>query len=342
MKRILLGMLGLLLLGGSIVAYIFHHRIYAPNVINSKEELYLFIPTGSTSSDVVDLLKEKGLIKNVNSLVWVAERKNYTNNVHPGKYQLQPRMNNNDLIDLLRSGNQVPVTFTFNNVRFAEEIASKAGLVLEPDSAEFAAFFTDNEVIKKYGLSGATFNSIFIPNTYEFYWNTSCEAFLERMAKEYRAFWTDERKMKTKKIGLSQSEVSTLASIVESETKKNDEKPVVAGVYLNRLRKGMLLQADPTLVYATKDWEARRVLNWHKKVDSPYNTYMYKGLPPGPIRIPEPSSLDAVLNAKEHSYLYFCAKEDFSGYHNFASTYNEHLRNARKFQTALNQKGVYK
>lgn len=342
MKKVVISMLTALILGGAVVAFVLYQRIYAPSVLNYDNELLLFIPTNSRYVDVLQILEENEIVKNVDAFDWVAQRKNYPNKINPGRYRLSSGMNNNDLVDLLRSGNQEPVTFTFNNVRFVEEIAGKASLVIEPDSSELADFLNDQTLIEHYGFSKPTFSSMFIPNTYEFYWNTSKEEFMNRMANEYKNFWNDERKRKAIQLGLSQSQISILASIVESETKKNDEKPVVAGVYLNRLRKNMLLQADPTLVFATQDWNARRVLNIHKEIDSPYNTYKYKGLPPGPIRVPEQSSIDAVLNAASHDYLFFCAKEDFSGYHSFAKTYAEHKRNARRFQSALNQKGVYK
>jgi UPF0755 protein len=194
----------------------------------------------------------------------------------------------------------------------------------------------------KYGFNEQTIMTMFIPNTYEFYWNTSADEFFERMADEYKKFWTDERKQKAKNIGLSQSEVSILASIVELETQKKDERPTVAGVYINRLKKKMLLQADPTVVFALGDFTINRVLKIHLETDSPYNTYKYSGLPPGPIYLPSISSIDAVLNFENHDYIYFCAKEDFSGYHNFAKTLAQHNENARKFQQALNKRKIWK
>ena len=184
---------------------------------------------------------------------------------------------------------------------------------------------------------------MFIPNTYEMYWNTSAQEFVERMAKEYKAFWNDERKAKARKLGLSQSEVTILASIVQAEQNvKTDEQPVVAGLYLNRLKRNMQLQCDATLKFANKAYDVQRVLDFDKKIDSKYNTYKYTGLPPGPINLPEINAIDAVLNAKEHNYLYMCAKEDFSGYHNFTSSYNQHLRNAKKYQAELNKRKIYR
>lgn len=325
-----------------VYGFILYQRIYQINVKFEEESKLLYIPTGSSFFDVKSILEREKIISNSTSFEWVAEKKNYINLVKPGCYRIYSGWNNEQLVDLLRSGDQEPVKVTFNNLRFVEQLAGTVSEQLEPDSTSLLEFLNSDSLITVLGFNKETYPALFIPNTYEFYWNTSPADFMSRVTKEFKAFWSEERKAKAVKLGLSQSEVSTLASIVESETNKNDEKPRVAGVYLNRLRKGMLLQADPTLIFATRDWNARRVLNKHKEVDSPYNTYKYKGLPPGPIRIPEISSIDAVLNAEFHNYLYFCAREDFSGYHSFASTYREHKRNARRFQAALNSKGVYK
>ena len=341
-KRIVILLLFSGLVIGGITGYVYYNRIYSSNVIESDKEMWVYLPSGADYAEVLQILSDSAFVKNMQSFDWVAQKKNYPNKISSGRYLLKAEMNNNDLVDLLRSGKQMPLQVTFNYIRSLNELAGKMAEILEPDSQEFAMHLTDGQTMQKYGFREETFVSMFIPNTYEFYWDASTEDFLQRMASEYKTFWTETRKAKARKLGLSQSEVSTLASIVESETNKNDEKPIVAGVYLNRLRKNMLLQADPTLIFATKDWNAKRVLNKHKKVESPYNTYKYKGLPPGPIRIPAISSIDAVLNYNKHNFLYFCAKEDFSGYHNFAATYNEHLRNARKFQRALNNRGVYK
>jgi len=241
---------------------------------------------------------------------------------------------------LLRSGKQTPVKVVVNNIRLKEELAGKVGSLLEVDSAGMMRLMNNSKFTLNYGFVPEAFPTLFLPNTYEFYWNTSGEEFVDKMAKEYKKFWTDERKTKAKKLGLEQSEVSILASIVEKESNFRSEHSTVAGVYLNRLRIGMPLQADPTLVFANRDFAAKRVLNKHKEIDSPYNTYRNKGLPPGPICIPDPRTIDAVLDAEKHTYIYFCAKADGSGRHAFASTYNEHLGNAREFQRMLNRQGV--
>jgi UPF0755 protein len=341
-KKVLIALLLIVLAGGTWAGYEFYRTVYSPNVVMEAEEGFFHIPTGSDLKAVTDLLQQKGMILNRASFEWVAKQKQYELNVKPGRYRLTSGMSNNGLIDLLRSGKQVPLMVTFNNIRLKEELAGRIARQIEADSTALVRLLYDPSFAKKYGLTSETLPTLFIPNTYEFWWNTSAEQFVERMAKEYKAFWTEERKAKAKRIGLGQSEVSILASIVQKETNMRDEQPTVAGVYLNRLKKGMLLQADPTLVFANRDFEARRVLNRHKEIDSPYNTYRYKGLPPGPICLPDPRTIDAVLNAETHSYLYFCAKADGSGYHSFATTYNEHLRNAREFQRELNRRKVYR
>lgn len=318
-----------------------YSMVYRPNVGFTENDKYFHIPTGSVFQDVSNALVQQGIIRNQASFDWVSEQKKYKLNVKAGRYVLNNGMSNNELVNLLRSGEQEPLMVTFNNVRLKEDLAGKVGAFLEADSTQIIHLLNSEDFVSNYGFNTTTFLTLFLPNTYEFFWNTSAEQFVDRMAIEYKKFWTAERKQKASNLGLSQSEVSILASIVQKETNKNDEKPTVAGVYLNRLKKGMLLQADPTLVYANRDFAARRVLNRHKKIDSPYNTYKYKGLPPGPICLPSISSIDAVLNAKSHNYLYFCAKADNSGYHSFASTYREHLRNARAFQRELNRRKVY-
>jgi UPF0755 protein len=249
-------------------------------------------------------------------------------------------MSNLALVRMLRSGRQVPVKVTFNTVRTKEDLAEKITANLEVTKAQFLQLLQDSVYIRKFDFEEETIMSMFIPNTYEFWWNTSAETLFDRMYKEYQSFWTEERKAKAKALGLSQQEVSTLASIVQAESQKSDERPRIAGVYLNRLRIGMALQADPTLVFAAGDFSIKRLTGVHMAIDSPYNTYKYPGLPPGPINLPDINSLDAVLNTEKHDFLYFCAKEDFSGYHSFASNYNDHMANARRYQRALNAANI--
>jgi UPF0755 protein len=266
----------------------------------------------------------------------------YPDHIKTGHYILKEGMSNKQIIIKLRAKQQDPVKLVFNNIRIKEELAGHIAEQLETDSVSLLKLLNDSDYLKKFGFTTENVISMFIPNTYEVYWDITPEKFMERMNKEYKAFWTDKRKARLKEIRLSELQTITLASIVEKETNQNNEKPDVAGVYMNRLRDGWLLQADPTLVYALGDFSIKRVLNVYKSIDSPYNTYMYIGLPPGPICLPSISSIDAVLNYRQHNYMYFCAREDFSGYHNFAVTMNEHLLNAAKYQQALNQKGILK
>ncbi len=282
------------------------------------------------------------ILKDLESFLWVANKKNYKN-IRSGRYEIKSGMSNNELVNMLRSGHQKPIKLTFNNIRTKQELASKVSQKLELDSIELMVLLNNNQFLTPFKFSNITIISMFIPNTYEFYWNISAEAFFKKMNKEYEKFWTKERLEKAEKIKMSPIEVSTLASIVQAEQSiHNDEKAKVAGLYINRLKKGMLLQSDPTVVYAIGDFSIRRVLNRDKEIDSPYNTYKYTGLPPSPINLPEISSIDAVLNYANHNYIFMCAKEDFSGYHNFSKTTHQHMIYARRYQRALNKKKIYR
>lgn len=344
LKKVIISIFFIVLLLAAYLGYDIYKRVYQPNVsIENAKEQYFYIYSNYEFDDVVHDLYEKGYIIDRESFEWVSEKKsNFKNNIHPGRYLLKDGMSNNELIDLLRSGEQVPVKVTFNNVRTVAELAGKISANLECDSVEIMDLLTDTEFVTKYGFNKTTILTLFLPNTYEFNWNTSAEEAIQRMAEEYKKFWTDERKDKAKKLNLTQSDVAILASIVQAEQSvHSDERPIVAGLYINRLRQGMILQSDPTIIYAIGDFSIRRVLNKHKTFDSPYNTYLYKGLPPGPINLPSIKSLDAVLNYQQHDYIYMCAKEDFSGYHNFAKTYDQHLVYARKYQAELNKRKIY-
>ena len=264
---------------------------------------------------------------------WLAKRSQYDKNVHPGRYVLTDGMTNQQLINMLRMGYQTPVKVVFHNIRTVEQLAKRVSEQIEADSASIVKAIRQSDTID------ATY---FIPNTYEFYWNIDADDFIERMIAEYKIFWNEQRLQKAKSKKLTQRQVSILASIVDKETTKTSEMPTIAGVYLNRLNKRWPLQADPTLIYAIGDYNIRRVLDVHKKIDSPYNTYKYAGLPPGPICIPSIAAIDAVLNAEKHHFYYFCAKEDMSGYHVFAKNIDEHNRNAEKYRKALNRNKIYK
>ena len=327
----------------SLVVIDLYKKVYKANVKfgDGIEERYIFIESNSGFSDVISLLEKHNLLVDVNSFKWVAEKKNYINNIKPGRYFIDRNMNNNDLINLLRSGRQSPVKVTFNNVRTLNEVSSKLSQYLEADSAQINKVFIDKEFLSDNKFNKNNIISIFIPNTYEFYWNTSAADLRKRMMREYNSFWNKDRRKKASKLKLSFSEVSTLASIVEKEQNiRKDERPKIAGLYLNRIYQGMKLESDPTLIFALKDFNINRVLNKDKKVNSPYNTYKYKGLPPGPICIPSINSIDAVLNAENHDYIFMCAKEDLSGYHYFATNYRQHLKNAKKYQRMLNKKRI--
>jgi UPF0755 protein len=320
--------------GYQLFQYIFDENVDHPGSITIDRE--------ATYQDVLDSLNARDIIENEKAFRWVAKKKKYPSNIKVGRYIFEKGMNTNQIVNRLRAGDQEPVTVTFNNLRFIDELAGSVARKIEPDSLELLQYLNDSLVINQHGFDQYSFHAMFIPNTYEFYWTTTPEQFVNRMASEYRRFWTDERLAKAESLGLTPVEVSTVASIVQEETIKADEKARVAGLYLNRIKRGMLLQADPTVKFALGDFGIKRVLNLHLKIDSPYNTYIYAGLPPGPINFPEISSIEAVLNAEEHAYLYMCASDEFNGYHNFAKTLREHNINARRYQEALNANKIWK
>lgn len=315
------------------------YRIFLKNNVTDHQE-YLYIHTGWTFQDVVDELREKDIVKNIQSFKIAAEQMEYPGRVKAGKYKLESGMNNRTLINKLGGGFQEPVRIRFHNLRLKEDLAGLIGQQIEADSAAIMALFADTTAIVKLGFTPENFFSLFLPDTYEFYWNTSAAQFLDRMHKEYQRYWNEDRLQKSEAINMTPQEVSILASIVRGEALHESEMPTIAGLYLNRLRRGIKLQADPTVIYANQDFSIRRVLYKHLTFDSPYNTYLYAGLPPGPILLPSKAAIDAVLNYEEHNYLYMCAKEDFSGYHSFAVTLAEHNANARRFQRALNERNI--
>ena len=315
----------------------FYHDATLPVIdLNGKPEAYLFIPSGSDFNDLQQLLLENGKLQHRDAFIRLAERKNYTRNIKPGRYKIINGMRNNDLVNLLRSGKQEPVRITITNIRSPQELAGKIGKLLETDSGQLIRIFRDPLFLQKFGLSTSNFFVFFIPNTYEFYWNTSGDALFRRMEREFKKFWNQERRHQADSLKMTIPEIVTLASIIEKETNKNSEKSRIAGVYYNRLRKHIPLQADPTVIFAWQDYTIRRVLHSHLEISSPYNTYRIAGLPPGPICIPSIASVDAALYPERHDFLYFCARDDLSGYHAFARNLKEHLVNARKYQKSLN------
>jgi UPF0755 protein len=328
---------------GALWVYQIYKDIYKPNVvIKEGKETYLYIPTGSQYTDVLKSLHENRYVKDTASFSWLAKRMGYTTRVKPGRYLIEYNMHNRELISMLRSGVQKPVKVVFHNIRTTNQLAGVIAKQIEADSVSLVRILNTQSRAENYGFSKETFIAMFIPNTYELYWNTSAEDFCDRMLKEYKKFWNSSRREKAGKIDYSPVEITTIASIVEEETQYNPEKPVIAGVYINRLKKGMALQADPTVKFAVGDFSIKRVLNKHTEYQSPYNTYRQPGLPPGPICIPSISSINAVLNYQRHEYLYFCAKDDFSGAHAFAKTLQQHNINADAYRKALNRNRIFK
>lgn len=323
--------------------YKMYRSINSANVkLNNKSHMFIYINKNATFSDVKNILFSNNYLTDTASFDWVARKKKYDERVRAGKYKLSNGMSNNELINLLRGGKQTPVRLIFGKVRTKNKFAGKIAEQIEADSTELLNLLNNKEYLKKLNKNRYTALCLFIPNTYEFYWNTDAKQFVSRMQKEYKHFWNKKRLQKANDLGLLPDEVYTLASIVEEETTKNDEKKRVAGVYINRLKKNIRLQADPTVKFAIGNFLIKRVLNKHLEHDSPYNTYLYEGLPPGPICIPSISSVDAVLNYEQHKYLYFCAKDDFSGYHVFAKTLLQHNQNAKRYRRALNKKRIYR
>ncbi|MEJ2594686.1 MAG: endolytic transglycosylase MltG [bacterium] len=330
----------LLLLGGA--GYYVYRVVFDPNVWTPEgKSVSIYIPTGSQFEDVREILYSNGLIIHRKNFEWWAQQKKYTGKIKPGHYVIEHGLSNEELINMLRSGKQTPVRVTFNNIRNLYQLSGKVSKQIEADSISIIDYLKSPELLVRKNIDSANLKGVFLPNTYEFWWNTTSEEFVERMFEENEKFWNTGRLEKVTLIGLTKEEVVTLASIVEKETNKNDEKPAIAGVYLNRLRSKWRLQADPTVVYAIGDFSIRRVLNKHKKYDSPYNTYENMGLPPGPICIPSIASIDAVLNYEKHDFMYFCARADLSGYHAFAETNAQHRRNARAYQKALDERGIF-
>ncbi|MBU2946088.1 endolytic transglycosylase MltG [Zobellia uliginosa] len=342
-KRILLFIVIAGLIGGGIFAYTVYNAIFAPNTSFENKEAYLFIPSDADFGEVRELVTP--LLKDMGSFEKVAERKGYVSNVRGGKYAIKKGANNNDIINSLRSQN-IPVKVAFNNQETIADLAGRIAMQIEPDSLALLQAFTDDAFLKANGFNENTELAMYIPNSYEFFWNTSAKEFRERMLKEYKRFWTDARLEKAKALNLSPAEVITLASVVHKETAKVDERPRVAGVYLNRLRKGILLQADPTVIYAIKKHSGnfntviKRVLYKDLELDSPYNTYKYGGLPPGPIAMPDITAIDAVLNPEKHDYIYFVANVENFGYHKFAKTLAQHNRNKEQYVRWINAQKI--
>ncbi|MFZ1691930.1 MAG: endolytic transglycosylase MltG [Flavobacteriales bacterium] len=327
-----------LVAAAGIAAYVAWHEVMGPSTRFAEESRVLLIPTGSDLRTAMDSLKRIDAIHDERAAELLLKR----GTIKPGRYRVKKGTSLRAIARMLHAGEQEPVRITFSNVDHLYELAGRLGRSLEPDSVAFLKTFLDPDQQREAGLDDATMISLFLPNTYELWWTTTPQGFVARMRKEHDAFWNESRRKQADAVKLSPTEVSTLASIVQAETVKMVDAPTIAGVYINRLRIGMPLQADPTLKFALGLDTVRRVLNRDKEVDSPYNTYRYAGLPPGPINMPEPRFIDAVLSAPKHEYLYFCARADLSGYSDFARTYEQHLVNARRYQKALNARKIYR
>ena len=309
--------------------------IYSPNFQVGKQKTHIMIPVGGTFDAVRDTLYKYDIVQDVVSFSFLSKLMDYTIAVKPGIYEVAPNMTNIGLIRLLRAGNQTSTFVTFSYGRLLEDIAAPITKNIAVTPTEFLEAAENYSQSNSDGFTKESIIGMFIPNTYQVYYTVSADDLLKKLNDEYNRFWNEDRLAKAKSLGLTQKEVSVLASIVQAESVKPDESPIIAGLYYNRLQRGIPLQADPTLVFASGDFSIKRVLNVHKEIDSPYNTYKYKGLPPGPINMPSILSLDAVLNYATHNYIYMCAKEDFSGYHNFTSNLTQHNVNAKKYQRAL-------
>ena len=343
LKRILIGVVLLGLLAAGIFSYWVYRALFAPNTRITTAEEFVYIPTGASFDELCIQLEP--LLKDMGTFRAVARRKQYAENVRPGKYAIEKGMNNNEIINSLRSRN-LPVMVSFNNQESVADLAGRIAGQLEADSISLLEAMQDTAFLHGQGLNSYTDIAIYLPNTYEFFWNTSAIGFRDRMIREYGRFWNESRMAQADSIGLDPLEVITLASVVQKETAKVEERPRVAGVYLNRLRKGIRLQADPTVIYGIKhetgkfDTIIKRVLYSDLESDSPYNTYKYAGLPPGPITMPDISSIDAVLDAERHDFYYFVADVENFGYHKFAKDLAQHNRNKAQYIRWINEQKI--
>ncbi|SEG27234.1 endolytic transglycosylase MltG [Parabacteroides chinchillae] len=326
----------LMLIGAGVWTYCL---LLAPN-FSPEKTVYVYIDRQKNFENLCRQLEDSANCSHIGGFKQVAGLLKYASNMKTGRYAVVPGMSNLSLLKELRRGHQTVTRITFNNIRFKEDLAERLSEQLMIDKPELMDLLNDSLYCASLGFTPATVNAMFIPNTYEVYWNISAGKLLQRMLREYNSFWTEQRLAKAKAIGLTPIEVTILASIVEEETAAADEYPMVAGLYINRLHKGIPLQADPTIKFALGNFALQRILFEHLDVESPYNTYKYAGLPPAPLRIPTIKGLDAVLNYTQHNYLYMCAKEDFSGRHNFAVTLAEHNRNANRYRAELNKRKI--
>jgi len=321
-----------------------YQYFFTPNFLvdtDAPKEAVVYIPHNATFQQVVDSLSKNDILHEKLSFGFVSKFLKYQKNIKPGRYIIPRNATNLIIVKKLRSGNQDPLNLTFNNIRTKKELAEKLANELEPTAEELLYLMNDSAFTASLGLDTNTITAIFIPNTYEFFWSVDAKEVFTRMKEEADKFWNKERKAKAKTIGLSNAQVIILASIVEAETNQNSEKPTIAGVYLNRLKKHWPLQADPTVKFAMHDFSIQRIIKAYTEVDSPYNTYKYLGLPPGPINLPSITSIDAVLNYAKHDYMFFVADFDNPGYHTFSKDYRTHINNANAYRKELNQRHIF-
>ncbi|MBL7711166.1 MAG: endolytic transglycosylase MltG [Chitinophagaceae bacterium] len=326
------------LIAGLVVLGLFYLLQTRSDSFSSGE--YLYIRSGSAYEQVEEALLEQGFIHNAERFRKRAGQSGYAQHVLPGKYRIRKGMREREILDMLQSGRQEAVQFVVKKLRTRDELIRLVGTQLEADTLVLRQLLSDSIYLARYALNAHTAMCAVMPGTYTFFWNSDAETVFKKIARQYVAFWTKERKAKASKMGLNPQEAIVLASIVEEESNKSTDKPKIASVYLNRIRAGMKLQADPTAKFAYGDFMIRRIKGEHIAVNSPYNTYKVAGLPPGPICTPSRNSIEAVLNAPKTNYIYFCAREDFSGYHNFAATWQQHNANARKYHAALKKRGI--
>lgn len=334
---ILIAVLALCLVAAGTVYY----YLLAPQFRPAKTT-YVYIDRDDTADSIYNKVQQQGHPRNFTGFHLLARYRNLNGNIHTGRYAIRPGDNIYRVFSHLSRGHQDPMNLTIGSVRTLDRLVRSLGKQLMIDSAEIATQLFDSTFQQKLGYTTETMPCLFIPETYQVYWDISVDELFSRMEKEHKHFWNDERLAKARAIGMTPEEVTTLASIVEEETNNKAERPMVAGLYINRLHAAMPLQADPTIKFALQNFELRRIANEHLSVQSPYNTYRNTGLPPGPIRIATPQGIDSVLNYTHHDYIYMCAKEDFSGTHNFASNYADHMVNARKYWKALNERNIFK
>ena len=336
--KIFIATLLTLIVASGAVLYTFYKMLESP--VTTKESFRLYITPGYTQDKVMESILLNDPDASVKGLrLWLNHR-HYADKVLTGCYTVNAGASAREVADMLSGGIQTPVRLRISSVRTVDRMASAISSQLMMDSAQVSSLLSDRQFLDSIGYAPETVFCMIIPNTYEVWWNITPEALVKRLLQEKDRFWNDDRRQKAARLGMDSNQVMTLASIVEEETAMADELPVVAGLYINRLKRGMPLQADPTVIFALGGERPKRVLNAHLEIDSPYNTYKIQGLPPAPIRFVNISSIDAVLNPASHNYLYMCAKEDFSGYHNFASTLSQHNANAARYRQALNKAGI--